>query len=385
MSKPERINEVQWAKRGWSCVGRDTVRCVGGCSHEVVIKLEGDPRETVKDTQAEDVKQEEEGEDDEDDWREKAQEQLVEKYVEKIITGHGAGCLWRRRGCDGTAYTFVRSLDNANDIPDIIFRLPLYHQANAITNLRQRYESLLRMAADLPTNLSTPSSFKLSDYQPEIASIVQSLQPSSAPAPTSPSSPHPPSPTRNPPAPPLNREAFILAMFGWQAETGHIAGLATCSSCFRRLGLWLFIPRILPSGEEKEATMARLDVVGEHRDYCPWIDALSQNGPPSRPNTSESQTATQDKNRAGWELSARLVLNVVRAKRREERPAVPPLLQDRGDEISVSSTFATGTTAVEVGSKDETEKDKERWARLKRIKQAFKIRRGKKKDDATKD
>ena len=262
---------------------------------------------------------------------------------------------------------------------------PLYHQANAITNLRQRYESLLKMAADLPTNLSTPSSFKLSDYQSEIASILQSLNPSSTSEPSTPSRSHPPSPTRRPPAPPLNREAFILAMFGWQAETDHIAGLATCSSCFRRLGLWLFIPRTLPSGEEKEATMARLDVVGEHRDYCPWIDALSQNGPTSsRPNTSESQTASQDKNKAGWELLARLVLNVVRAKRREEKPAAPPPpLQDRGDEISVSSTFATGTTAVEVGSKDETEKDKERWARLKRIKQAFKIRRGKKKDDAT--
>lgn len=107
MSKPERINEVEWAKRGWSCVGRDTVRCVGGCSHELVIKLEGDPGETIKDTQAEEAKEEDEGEDDEEDWREKAQEQLVEKYVEKIITGHGAGCLWRRRGCDGTAYTSI--------------------------------------------------------------------------------------------------------------------------------------------------------------------------------------------------------------------------------------------------------------------------------------
>ena len=105
-------------------MGRDTVRCVGGCSHEVVIKLEGDPEEAVKETQGEDVTQEEEGEDDKDDWREKAQEQLVEKYVEKIITGHGAGCLWRRRGCDGTVYISIQSFDNTNDIPDIIFRLP---------------------------------------------------------------------------------------------------------------------------------------------------------------------------------------------------------------------------------------------------------------------
>lgn len=100
MGKPEMINEVQWAKRGWSCVGRDTVRCVGGCSHEVVIKLESDSGKTVVEVDGENPDEEV----DEDDWREKAQEQLIEKYVEKIIMGHAAGCLWRRRGCDGRLY-----------------------------------------------------------------------------------------------------------------------------------------------------------------------------------------------------------------------------------------------------------------------------------------
>src|SRR5579862_8035023 len=34
-AKPPTVNEVQWAKRGWSCVGRERVRCVGGCGKEV--------------------------------------------------------------------------------------------------------------------------------------------------------------------------------------------------------------------------------------------------------------------------------------------------------------------------------------------------------------
>lgn len=38
-AKPAQINEVQWAKRGWSCVGKERVRCVGGCGREVYIKL----------------------------------------------------------------------------------------------------------------------------------------------------------------------------------------------------------------------------------------------------------------------------------------------------------------------------------------------------------
>ena len=45
MGKPEKINEVQWAKRGWICVGKERVGCVGGCGKEVVIKLVDDDGE----------------------------------------------------------------------------------------------------------------------------------------------------------------------------------------------------------------------------------------------------------------------------------------------------------------------------------------------------
>lgn len=96
MGKPERVNEVQWAKRGWSCVGKERVRCVGGCGKEIVITLE-----TSRNEKEEGDDRPFDDEDDEDEWREKTQEQLVEKYSEMIITSHETGCLWRRRGCDG--------------------------------------------------------------------------------------------------------------------------------------------------------------------------------------------------------------------------------------------------------------------------------------------
>ena len=111
--KPERINEVQWAKRGWSCVGKSRVACVGGCGKEVVILLESvreekpDSEET-QDTETRPLDEEE----DEDEWREKAQQQLVEKYAEMIITSHDAGCLWRRKGCDGMSYILLTTLAN---------------------------------------------------------------------------------------------------------------------------------------------------------------------------------------------------------------------------------------------------------------------------------
>ena len=101
MSKPEQISEVQWVKRGWSCVGKERVGCVGGCGREVVIKLEDEVRDVPENPTTEESDQQR----DEDDWREKAQEQLVEKYTEMIATEHEGSCLWRRKGCDGKTTT----------------------------------------------------------------------------------------------------------------------------------------------------------------------------------------------------------------------------------------------------------------------------------------
>ena len=98
--KPEKINEVHWAKRGWSCVGRDTVRCVGGCSKELVIKLENDPGQESTKSNGPEV--EEQG--NEEEWREKAQEQLIETYADRVVSGHAISCLWRKRGCDGVIW-----------------------------------------------------------------------------------------------------------------------------------------------------------------------------------------------------------------------------------------------------------------------------------------
>ena len=57
-----------------------------------------------------DAESPDQGHDDEEenDWREKAQEQLVEKYAEMVTTSHDEGCLWRRRGCDGMRCLLLR-------------------------------------------------------------------------------------------------------------------------------------------------------------------------------------------------------------------------------------------------------------------------------------
>jgi len=89
-TKPAQINEVQWAKRGWSCVGKERVGCVGGCDKELVIKLERGEEDSGVYT----------GIEDEDDWSATVTEQLADRYVDMIVTAHDEYCLWRKRGCD---------------------------------------------------------------------------------------------------------------------------------------------------------------------------------------------------------------------------------------------------------------------------------------------
>jgi len=78
----------------------------------------------------------------------------------------------------------------------------------------------------------------------------------------------------------IKESAFILALFGWANEEPSIPTLLTCSACFRRLGLWLFKHPMGGSTGGGDAMVCRLDVIGEHRDYCPWVNKESQGREP---------------------------------------------------------------------------------------------------------
>ncbi|KAA6413578.1 MAG: hypothetical protein FRX48_03324 [Lasallia pustulata] len=349
MSKPEPINEVQWAKRGWRCVGKERVGCVGGCGKEVVIKLEEDPEDTGNEPA--DSGQES------DEWRKDAQEQLVERYSETIVSGHEEGCLWRSRGCDGT-----------------IYRLSLTHPQTALNALRQRYESLAKMSSDLPSALSVPKGMNITAISRQITPFL--LPDSSKPSVDRVEAEIPPNS--------INEQALALSLFGWQAEGGHITGLATCEACFRRLGLWLFKTKPTEdAAADEEASMSRLDVVSEHRDHCPWINAASQSG-----GSTPRKGAIAIPDLAGWESLLRVVRNTQHI--RAETMPPPATASGHGDEDDdvASEVVSIATTAA--GPEDRAArdaKDKERWAKLKKLKQAFHVKRsskiGKGKDNNT--
>ena len=79
---------------------------------------------------------------------------------------------------------------------------------------------------------------------------------------------------------PVFETAAMLALFGWQNEDPGIPSLVSCSACFRRLGLWLFRKKPVDQGRhsEGEASVCRLDLIGEHRDVSPSIPPLSSSG-----------------------------------------------------------------------------------------------------------
>ena len=103
--KPARVNEVEWAKRGWVCQKFERVRCCL-CNVEILVKLnrkEVDGKEEpvyvahniglpsaryflthLANLPIEDA--------------------LVDKYAELIVTSHEENCLWRKRGCDGQTH-----------------------------------------------------------------------------------------------------------------------------------------------------------------------------------------------------------------------------------------------------------------------------------------
>ena len=242
---------------------------------------------------------------------------------------------------------------------DTIYRLPLAHQNTALDSLRLRYESLSSMASELPTNLCTPTSYETNKFSRAILRILQ-------PSPATPS-PDAPPPYAEPQ--PLNMEALTLAIFGWQAEANHVVGLATCTTCFRRLGLWLFKSPSTSSDDypPEPAAMARLDVIGEHRDYCPWINSISQNG-----SAAPQRPVSLTKGLAGWETLLRLLVNTQDSMRGNDNPPRP---QTDGAASEVASIASSD--AIPESSRSKEDMEKERWAKLKRLKRVFNIRKRK--------
>lgn len=344
--KPDPVNEIEWAKRGWVCQGKERVRCTL-CNKELVVKLnrkevDGQEVPVLVASEIEDA--------------------LVRKYVELIVTSHQDECLWRKRGCD-----------------DSLMRLPLSNRQSALQDLRKRYDELCARKAFLPYefNLRLPDKLKLN-------TILTQLPPDFFTS--------PPAPPTNPSAMTPNRVALALAILGWQGldnpRIGPVPNTASCRTCLRRLGLWMFKSKevdLETSTVLVPAPMDYLDPLREHRFFCPWKNADAQRIRLDA-HSRRSRLGDGEEEKAGWEVLVQVIKNEAYLRNRETPgrsstrrggsdglPHTPSRSSVVGRERLDSPLPATPTDDGEVlvdedDEKAEAAKDKERWARLRRVK-----------------
>lgn len=349
--KPDRVNEVEWAKRGWVCQGKERVRCTL-CSKELVVKLnrkEVDGKEVAVLVPSE------------------IEDALVDKYVELIVESHQEDCLWRKRGCD-----------------DSLLRLPLANPKQALEGLRARYDELCARKDFLPYgfNIRLPANL-------DINRILSQLPPTffTEPAP----------PATNPSTP--NRTALALAVTGWQGLTnpriGPVPNTASCHTCLRRLGLWMFKSKEVDLETNTvlvEAPMDHLDPVREHRFFCPWRNAEAQRNPGGG-TPRKRVVSAEDEDKPGYDILLQVLKNDDYLRNRgkktshhrsvksaDVRPSTP-LVLGSPNPLRKSMAVEGGDSPVVLGDDGEeivgdekaeqAVKDKERWARLRRVKSLF--------------
>ncbi|CAN8098164.1 unnamed protein product [Discula destructiva] len=346
--KPDPVNEVQWAKRGWICQGKERVRCLL-CNKELVVKLnkkEVDGKEVAVLIPSE------------------IEDALVEKYVELIITSHDEDCLWRKRGCD-----------------DALLRLPLSNRHNAIMDLRRRYDELCARSPFIPYEFNLRLPEKL-DIDVVLSQLPPDFFDSPPPAATNMSRPTP------------NRVALVLALCGWEGfhnqRMGPVPNTASCHTCLRRLGLWMFKSKEIDPETNQvlvPAPMDHLDPVREHRFFCPWKSVEAQQIRPEAGSTRRARLGAEE-DMCGWEILLQVIKNEAYLREREaprRRTAGTPTVGSPktprhgaavGDGRSPSSYASTpGPDGPEAILDDEVEdektlqeQDKKRWARLRKVK-----------------
>ncbi|KAI0120626.1 C3HC zinc finger-like-domain-containing protein [Xylariales sp. AK1849] len=355
--KPDKVNEVEWAKRGWICQAKERVRCTL-CHKELVVKTnkrEVDGKEVLVLVGSD------------------MEEALVKRFSELIVDAHQDDCLWRKQGCD-----------------DSLLRLQITSAQAALPALRQRYDELCARPAFLPYlfNLRLPPSLSLDMAKAQLPPKFFTEPPPSSASPSTPKD-----------------VALALALTGWQGLTnpriGPVPNSAACATCLRRLGLWMFKSKeVDPATGEilVPAPMDHLDPVREHRFFCPWRNAAAQRNPGSK--------ASENENKAAWEVLALTVRNAAYLRGhgsqdrshnktanghgRSKSSVVPGTLNRINGHAPTPSEGAItieppllmlGPDMVEDDEEDEKErdvKDKERWARLRRVKSLFNTKNGRK-------
>ncbi|KAF2706476.1 zf-C3HC-domain-containing protein [Pleomassaria siparia CBS 279.74] len=310
--KPDRISEVEWAKRGWVCDTWNTVACKGGCEQRVVVKL----RPKRKDREGKEIQMSE-------DLAVKITEGLVERYYDLILDGHHEDCLWRKAGCK-----------------DEIYHIPIPSRAKSSAELLDRYQSLKAISSELPLleNITYP--------EPSISDILKRIPATFWNVPGS-TTPH------EPPISSTDMTAFTFALFGWSGVSESKISLATCSHCFQRIGLWLSADARLKEMSTKLSvplSTLRLNLLESHREHCPWKNPETQGNPKNGPI----------EDMPGWQTLEYMLVG----KKKEARP----ITELMGDESRYSVDMgrdSMDSAAMSMADADKGDSLNEKWKKFK--------------------
>jgi hypothetical protein len=181
-----------------------------------------------------------------------------------------------------------------------------------------------------------------------------------------------------------NRPALALALFGWQGLTntriGAVANTASCHTCQRRLGLWMFKSKEVDESGKiiVPAPMDYLDPEREHRFFCPWKNATAQ----SRGHVTQSANESADM--PAWKMLLQSIKNESDLRMvYEGRARSPSKLTAKGSSTPHKTPTRPGGSghapqisvdlSVDGEDDDATRdtKEKERWTRLRKVKSMF--------------
>lgn len=266
----------------------------------------------------------------------------------------------------------------SNDSIGSLLRLPLSSTTSALEELRVRYDELCSRESFLPYefNIRLPEGLDLGDVLASLPpDFFKNGQQASIKTP--------------------NRPALALALLGWQglsnSRIGPVPNSASCQTCLRRLGLWMFKSKEVNEDGEVlvPAPMDHLDPVREHRFFCPWKNQDTQ----QRSNAKASEGEALP----GWRILLQTIKNesnlrdlyAGRSKSRPKsihapsNPSTPvrrshanPVTPVAGDASAANDSphVASQLDAEEYDEKAQDEEDKARWARLKKVKTLFDIK-----------
>jgi hypothetical protein len=143
---------------------------------------------------------------------------LAKYYTPLLSSGHKLKCPWTTRSTDTTVLRLP---------PQLLSLLNLQSCLTSLSSIVESFPSQDRIF--LPKLLPTTLPPSLSDYDPR---------------------------------------AIQASVAGWSGQHLGKQGILTCATCHRRVGLWSFTK---DDGET-------LDLIAEHKQYCPWINAAVQTG-----------------------------------------------------------------------------------------------------------